>query len=363
MSGFTEYNGSILVPVKIAEIKFYEKEETSLNSFQIFLIEAVEQGCNIPQIVEATLLTENAIEAEIEQMTVQNLFVKEGDNIVLSMLSKKLLMVTRCVKKLNDEHKRVGINLVTGGMVDYNNNEFLPESDGDVLTVRPKILERDIDGIGIEENAEFFKTYMDSLTDLSEEDKDTLLESIYIEFVSTELKIQYIKQNIKQVPNAEFTFDQNLQHNENVIYAVGCLYKIEYEIRSKVCEAASEILPHLLKISENNMDFLSAKGENIIDSFHKCEELNQTKQVLYYDCVSGECYRENPSADVTTKFNINLELPVINDLTQQVKDRLSKTFIKEFQLSDDFFLQEIQCVKKEYHTQLLLESLWEESDA
>ena len=105
MNQYIEYQSKVFIPVQVVEVSFFEKEEMALSAFQNFILEAIDSGNGLDQIVEATLLTRNVVETEIVQMINQKLLVREEENVVLSDLSKKIQMISRSVINLNKEKK------------------------------------------------------------------------------------------------------------------------------------------------------------------------------------------------------------------------------------------------------------------
>lgn len=360
MGKFVKYDGDILLPVQVVGVDFFEKENISLNCFQTFLLEAVEQGHSISQIAEATILTEYVIETEIMQMIDQKLLVKEHEGISLSDLSKKILMVSRCVKKLNDEHKKVCINLFNGNVEGYDTDKFRECKDESDIFLRPNISGRDIDGIGVEENITFFRSYMDTLSELDDKQIEPVLESIYIVFNTDGQSRGYKPYSISFLPCAlheDELKEISGSENEEMIYAQGELCKISYYVESETVDANKEIIPDLIKVEQMDAEMLSEKGRNIIERYKEFEAYEQKELVCYYDTVSGYYQFERPSELGVNRMNTNIELPVQYAMAPDYKDCFIKKLKEYFLLSDDLTVYEKNCESEEYFVTCSLNDL------
>lgn len=365
MGRFTKYNGKIMLPIQIAKVKFYEKEDTSLNSFQNFLLEAIEQGSSIPQIVEATLLTQNVIATEIMQMVSQRLLIKEDGSILLSDLSKKILMVSRCVKKLNGEHKKVCINLINGEMEEYDTKKIQGTKDESAVYLTPKISEGDIDGISIEENISFFSSYMDTFHEYDEKQIESVLESVYVEFDISDKEKGYESYSIAFLPCVleEDELDEMPDsENDDMIKAKGLIYKISYSVKSKMVELNENIIPSLIQIGRMDAKLLSEKGMDVIEKYNEFKEFEQKDLVCYLDSVSCAYGFQRPDLLNKKRMKTNMELPVLHTMTSGLKDFLLERLKEYFCIPDDLIICEADCLSEEYIVECSLGNLWSRND-
>lgn len=354
-----------MLPIQIAEVTFFEKEDMSLNSFQNFLIEAIEQGSSIPQIVEATLLTQNVIETEIMQMISQKLLIKEDNSILLSELSKKLLMVSRCVKRLNDEHKKVCINLMNGDMEEYDTKKIQEPKDGSAVYLTPKISERDIDGISIEDNISFFSSYMDTFHEFDDKQIESILESVYIEFDISGKEKGYKSYSISFLPCALEAERLNItpdSENDDMIKAKGLIYKICYSVKSKIIESNKNIIPALIQVEQMDAEMLSEKGMDVIKKYKVFKEFEQKNIVCYLDSVSCVYGFQRPAILDEKRMKANMELPILHTMTSEIKDILLERLKEYFFIPDDLIVCETDCLSEEYIVECSLGNLWSNSD-
>lgn len=363
MGKFIEYTDKIMIPVQIVEMKFCEKEDTSLNPFQKFILEAIEQGNSFNQIVEATLLTQNVVETEIIQMIGQKLLVKE-EEIVLSELSKNILMISRCVKKLNDEHRKVCINLMTGDIEAYNKDNIIVSKKESIITLMPKISERDIDGISIEENTSFFRTYMSSFMEMTEDQIDTVLSAVYIEFESSKMKSAYKEHPIIRVPCmiCENSISPKFSRSEedDKIFSRGRWYKLMYSVKSDIVNSRQSILQDLINISESDSELLTNKALDIVRLYKECLLCNQKKMVCYYDAVSGFFQFDEPQHIRNKRTRISLELPSLNKMDKSINMFLLEKAREYFDISHELSIEEVECKSEDYVVECSLTDLWSE---
>lgn len=126
--GFVNVEKEIFVPYMRIKVQFFVKEECELNSFQTFLLEALQEEATVEQIEQATQLTKNVIETESLQLETQKLVTRDDDKITATDLSKKILLISRKVKELNQEEVSICINLISGevDLHEEENNYVIP---------------------------------------------------------------------------------------------------------------------------------------------------------------------------------------------------------------------------------------------
>lgn len=365
MGKFTNYDGEIMLPIQIVGVKFFEKEDTSLNPFQNFLLEAIEQGSSIPKIVEATLLTQNVIETEIMQMISQKLLKKENDIISLSDLSKKILMVSRCVRQLNDEHKKVCINLINGDIEEYDVGKIKGSKDELSICLMPKISERDIDGISVEENISFFSSYMDTFNEFDDQQIESVLESVYLEFDIAGKDKGYKSHSISFLPCVVHEDGSDIilgSANDDIIKAKGQLYKINYSVKSKMVDLNKNIISSLIQVEQTDAELLSEKGVDIVRKYKEFKEYEQKDLICYFDLVSG-CYQfQEPSIWHEKRTRLNMELPILHKISSDLKGTLIERLKEYFKIPDDLIVSEESCLNEEYFVECSLSNLWGNAD-
>lgn len=365
MEKFIDYDGIVMIPVQSAGIKFFEKEEVSLNSFQNFLLEAIEQGSSIPQIVEATLLTCSVIETEIMQMIRQKFLVKENGSIMLSDLSKKILMVSRCVKELNNENKKVCINLITGDIEEYDPGKIMRRKEGEEIYLAPKISQQDIDGISVEENMSFFGFYMDTFHELDAKQAEIVLESVYIEFDIAGKNRGYKSCAISRLPCLMHTNNRNEvsgSQGDDMIGAKGQFYKICYSVNSKIVDEYKDIIPILSQVGDMDIEMLSEKGRNIIKKYEEYTGYSRKNLVCYFDSVSGKFQFEQLSILEENRRKANMDLPIFHVLSSDVKEVILEELKEYFAIPYDLDVYETNCFQKEYMVEFSLRNLWGDED-
>jgi hypothetical protein len=356
VSQYVEYQNKIFIPVQVVEVSFCEKNEITLNAFQKFILEAVDSGNSVNQIVDATLFTTDVVETEIVQMVNQKLLIREGDNIMLSELSKKIRMISRNVVSLNKEKKKVCINLVTGDIEAFDMKSIVSDKHEKELFMTPNFLIKDFDGINLEENTTFFEKYMDSFYGMLAEDIETVLSSIFVELKAIG-KEQYIEKAICRIPCK--IGGNILQSNvEDLIKAKGAMYRVEYKVESELVNNYGAVVSELMNINRIDNELLSEKGQDVLEKYKVCEEYNIKKIVCFYDVISGQFRFDSQEIKLSKNERYNLQLPILYDLSNDVKHKITKKIRECYGISDEFIVKEIACEKANYIVDCEVSDLW-----
>lgn len=358
MNRFIDFEKEILIPIQIVEIAFSEKEDNSLNPFQYFILEAIESGNGIDQIAEATSLTKNVIETEIVQMIGQKLLIKDAETISLSILSQKLLMISRCVKELNKEKKQFCINLMTCEIENFTNEELFTCAKDSVLRLNPKISEKDIDGISMEDNTSFFADYMNSFTDMNKADIETVLSSVFVTFKIID-KTKYIKKTIHRIPcSIGGKHLQNQGQSPNTIIVKGIMYKLRYQVESQVVNSNCSILSELIRINEKSSELLSDKGHHILKLYEQLTNYNNMSLTCFYDATSGQYEFVSPEESNKKGMRPHLYLPLLNNISDQFRENIIIQLREHYDISDEFDIKEVSCEENPYRIECELFDLW-----
>lgn len=357
MKQITPFIGNILVPVQVVKLKFSEKEDVSLNPFQSLILEAIEDGCNIGQIAQATLLTEHVIKLEITQLVSQKILEKQEDLIELSELSRKILYVSRCVQRLNEEEKQVCINLVTGEIEAYNEERFVKGSGISALELQPRIRKQEIDGISMEENIAFFKTYLSSFSAMNDEQADTVLSSVYVEFLDTGEKLFRV-QPVSRLPCLISKESEKVAEGSKSsfpIYASGKLCQIQFSLQLALPETDRRLLPQFSKLAAAG--FLSEKGMRVARAYETVQRENAL--IVYYDYVSGDWQLDKPPCDIG-KHRVDLQLPTDHELSKEVLLEIAKCIQRSLALPEELTLD---VAEKQDDIYIVEGALWEADHA
>lgn len=361
MNRYIEYQNKVLVPIQVVEMSFHEKEEISLSPFQSFILEAIDSGNGLNEIVKATLLTRNVVEAEIIQMINQKLLVREEENIVLSDLSKKIRMISSSVINLNKEKKFVFINLMTGDIEAFDQSIIVDDKGEKELSMCPKITERDLDGISLEENTMFLGSYMDSFSGMDKNDVETILGAVFVEF-KTIGKKQYIKKILHRIP-CVIGGDVLQSQIKDSITARGLMYQVKYQVESEIVNKYKAIISELAIVNDNDSQLLSEKGLCILEKHKICKDYSAKELVCFYDTISGQFHFNKQRIKQSKNTQCNLQLPILYDLSDDVKNNIVKKIRKHYSISDDFIIKEVFCDKESYSIDCELSDLWGEEYA
>lgn len=360
MEKSTPYVGNILVPVQVVELKFSEKEDLSLNPFQLLVLEAIEDSCSVEEIAQATLLTSHAIKTEISQLVAQKLLKAQDELVELTELSRKILSVSRCVQLLNGEKKLACINLMTGDVQEYDEKRFVRCGDVSALKLQPRIRRQEIDGIGMEENIEFFKTYLRTVDDLEDEDTDAILSAIYVELLDTGERLFQMKP-ISRLPC--LIAEEMADGSESVDLCVsGSMCQIQLSAKLELPGMDDGFLSYLPMLADAG--FLSEKGMLVAKAFEECQ--HRDIMTVYYDCVSG-CWQFDPpqydnihhDSNKRKGNRVDLELPILRKLTEDVRRKIQECAHEHFELPRELTLEIRDVIDMPY---IVKGILWEKED-
>lgn len=354
MSDYIDVEKKIYVPLKPVIVHFHEKEEVELNAFQKFILEAVEENIAIDQIMDATQLTRNVIESELIQMESQKLLVREGDGVVLSELSKNILMIWRSVASMNNEKKVICINLITGGIEGYEEQAYYDVKESN-LVMEGKIKPRDIVGIDIENNISFFADYMSAFDTLSEDQIEKVLSSVYVEFKEIDKRIVYKQQEVHKIPC--LIGDGRLGSGGD-IYAEGKCSVIEIQVSTDLVEKYREHIKSIVKLCMEAPELISDSGRELATEYENCEHYNSEKLTFVYDHESGKIkegkYRGEAWRDKRTQLMLEAEKEIDDKIKAQIFDatrtkwnlteqyHMRLTDIKEYIYKIKFSLEELR---------------------
>ncbi len=355
MSTYTPFDGTVLVPVQVVQLKFTEKEDISLNPFQNLILEAIEDGCGVEQIAEATLLDAYVIETEIAQLVTQKLLERQGDCIALSELSQKLLLVSRCVQRLNQEQALVCINLVTGAVEAYDRERLVQKGGSDALELRPKVRKQELDGISIEENIVFFQTYLHTFDTMEPEQVDAVLSSVYVEFIHVGER-SFRVQSVSRLPcliSDRDSRDADGQAPAVPFWTQGYLCRAVFSVKSALPEVGDDLLTRLPTLAGAGL--LSEKGMRLADAVDACEK--RGAMTAYYDYTSKALQFGDPPVDGGA-HRVDLELPPPHGPAPDDLERFAAEARSYFDLPPELALT-VTCSDSAYIVCGDLEKLWE----
>ena len=290
MNTYTPFDGTILVPVQTVQLKFAEKEDMSLNPFQNLILEAIEEGCTVEQIAQATLLDKRVIETEVAQLITQKLLERQGEVIRLSALSERLLLVSRCVQRLNKEKRLVCINLVTGAVEEYNPEQLVKKRDGDELEFRPKIHRPEFEEISIGENLEFYQAYLRTFDNMEPEQIEAVLASVYIEYVYAGER-GFRPQPVSRIPCLiGDEREETCAEASDLFWMGGYMCQVEFSLKPAAAGVDDSALPYLPPLADAGL--LSEKGLTMAASVEAFQKAGPA--AAWYDYASGRLQFDAP---------------------------------------------------------------------
>lgn len=321
---FVRNETAVYVPYLKVTVKFFEKEEVSLNAFQKFLLEAIIEGASIQQIMDSTQLTKNVVELELLQMETQKLIYSEGSKYFVTDISKKIMMISKTVDALSSQENSFCVNLITGEIEKIDDSIFcMPEKNAYIL--RQKIL--NLDGISIYDNMDFFAENIETFSKLETEEIQTVLSSIYAEFSALKEETNqnifyYKKRNLIGLPCliGEEKIDGINQEASILIEAMCNL--ISFSFTTESLEKYADILPTINELNTRYPELISDEAKRILHDELLCESYNKNTKKFIYDCTSGNYRLSNEITINSVKRKAQLVVGEINPLNEDVKKEM-----------------------------------------
>jgi len=354
VSDYVNVEEKIYIPLKPVIVNFYQKEEVELDAFQNFILEAIDENATLEQIMDATQLTKNVIETEILHMESQKLLVKEEDIILLSELSKNILMISRSVAMLNEEKKIVCINLITGNVEKYDDKTYCDVKKDDLI-MREKIRTKDIVGINIEDDISFFTSYMATFNKLSKEQVDRVLSSVYVEFDEVDKKIMYKQQKISKLP---CLIGDNKLKSEGNTYAEGKCSVGVIEVSTNNVEKYKEQIKNILELYNNTPELISDVGINLIKEYKNCEDYNNQKLTFVFDHESGRIKEGKYSITDSLNKRSQLVLKSENKIDNKVENQIFDAVKTKWKLNENYNIKITNIKEHIYKIGFCLEEMW-----
>ena len=350
MADFINVEKRIYIPLKPLILNFHEKEEVELNVFQKFILEAIEENATLEQIAEATQLAENVIEAEVSQMQRQNL-IKE--DFTLSEVSKNILKISICVEILNNEKKKLCINLITGKPEEYN-EDIYHNTGQDDWVMEGEISFGDISEISIEDKESFLADSLSGLSGFSEEQIDKVRSSVYVELNEIDKKIVYKPQEINKLP---CLIGDNKLKSEDKIYAEGKYSVIIVEVSNDSLEKYREQMAPLEELHTYSPELISDFGKDLIKEYKQYEDYKNEKLTFAYDHTSGMIREEKYDVDAFPDKKVCLTLKAEKGIDDNVKSQIFTTVKTKWKLDEKYQVNITDVKEENYKVGFSLEEL------
>lgn len=339
MADYIDVEKRLYIPLKPLTVNFYSKNKAELNIFQKFILEAIEENATLEQIEDATQLTENVIESEVLQLQRQNL-IKE--DFTLSEAAENILMISRCLDTLNNEKKKICINLITGELEEYNEDIYYNPGHDDWV-MEGEIRFEDISEIRIEDKESILADSMTVFGDFSEEQIDKVRSSVYVELNETDKKTVYKQQEINKLP---CLIGDNKLKGEDKIYAEGKYSVITVEVSNDSLEKYSEKMEPLKELCSDTPELISDFGKDLIKEFKQYEDYKNEKLTFVFDHTSGMFREEEYDVDAFPDKRTQLALKAEKAIDDKVKSRIFAAVKTKWNL-DEKYQVDIADVKEE----------------
>lgn len=284
---YISVKNQINIPYIKVSVKFIEKEEVALNAFQNFLLDAIEKGTSIKQIADSTQLTKYVIETELFQMEKQKLVIRKENEFEITDISKKIMLVAKTIKKLNEEHRIFFVNLINGEVENLNDADFTVPKNNE-LVLKQKMM--NLDGISIEENMDFFAENMDTFSSLGEDDVEVILSSIYAEFnvIKGKDKVVYKKKAVIGLPCLIGDNTVEKINKENSVLVESTCVKVSFGFTTSRINKYSKVLSQVQELNHKYPELMSEEARKLIEEMYLCE-IYKEKNIRYlFDYVSGK---------------------------------------------------------------------------
>ena len=289
----------LFVPVVKVAFTVSLKESVQLPKLQEFILSAIHKyQADISTLVDATMLPENVIRIELNDMYKQKLLSIDDDtNYNLTDLSKRLIRYVELVDQMNSQSSLFLFNLVTGEIVSESTAESFDEPSG--IKANSVISLFQISSV----NAPELKKQFCTVYSLPENDEliDDYLENIVIE--SRMVSRAWIKMYITHLPENEDAAPQ-----KDYVFIKSYMLQREYGVYDDYLEKNHELLNALQIIRDRSEELLSEKGLELTERYN-CYKLQKKKIIrIYGNPVSRAVYEGEwkPVSDVGKKYIVDI---------------------------------------------------------
>lgn len=276
-------------------------------------------------------------------------------------------MILRCLEILNNEKKKLCINLITGELEEYNEDiycntgesDWVMEGDtglGDISQIRTEDKESILaDSMSVfnalsEEQIDKIRSY--AVVDLNEINK--VHSSVYVELNETDEKIVYRQQEINKLP---CLIGDNKLKGEDNIYAKGKYSVITVEVSNDSLEKYSEKIEPLKELYTDTPELISDFGKDLIKEYKQYGGCKNEKLTFAFDHTSGMIGKEKYDADAFPDKRTQLTLKAEKEIDDKVKSRIFATVKEKWKLDEKYQVKIADVKEKNYIVGFCLEEL------
>lgn len=341
----------VYIPYMKVGVKFIEKEEVSLNAFQIFLLDAIMEGASISQMEDATQLTGNVIESELLQLEAQKLVIKKEDDYELTDLSNKILLVAKSIRSLNNEKQVFCLNLITGVLESFDDAEFqIP--DKDELILKRKMIS--LDGLSIEDNMDFFAKNLETFKTMDDESVEIVLSSIYAEFnvlrsQDAQSTIYYKERELFGIPCLIGDDTIYSENKENSVLIEAAYKEVSFLFTTNLIQKYKQVIPDVSKLGNTFPELISEEAKKILKENELCESYNANVDRYIFDSTSGKYGLMNEYTIEHSKRKAQLILGESIPFDEGIKREMIDTVRNKMEITSDEVIVLIKNVKDDIY--------------
>lgn len=273
------------IPIKKAKFKFSLKESVQLPALKMFLLLAIRNyNTGVEELVDSTMLSEQAIKQELQELYKQKLLSFDTDEkYILTGLSKRLLLFQEVVARLNSTDVTFAFNTLNG-KAEKEDNDTYDQPRG--VRANPWLSTFELTYI---EPTQIKDTMLNAFPFIKEEldDTDNFLDSIIIEPEFEDKRSKYDSWKPMYISNIPFDIDKR---QDDVIPVRYSLIQRKYRVYDEYFETNDVRTRELENICRFDKSFISDEGNQKLSEFKKyCEKRAEVRTIVINPVDSSIC--------------------------------------------------------------------------
>lgn len=333
MTSLMEYESELLLPISKYNIDFYLKPEYSLNDFDLFILNSINELASLDNLANATLLTPNAIQIKINSLIDSGLLDEEFGEYKITTVSEKILLASNWLLYEWKNNKTCYYNKITMQFDRIYDDQIVTDVQNNNQHILNSFKNSNFDNKNIYNNLDEYISLFEELNFFDEKEKSEILECLYVQLNKFDTKEKHFKVlPIKYFPcfitkNVNLKFNYKIEKDKR-LYAKGELLKISIILNNSFFIGQEEKIEQL-KLNDN-YNSLSANDLFLINMYDDYIKLKGKQLGFYYD-YSSKIYDKFENYYVKEPKKSNLDLNIIEDISRFNAKALRRIALNQFE--------------------------------
>lgn len=318
MPHLAPYIGNFLLPMQPCSLDFFVKNEETLDPFQLFLLDCLQEEVPLEEIENATQFTRNMLESSILGMVSQGLLSKTSDTYTLTPLAQKIVASNNWVVDAWQEKKEAWFNLIQNECQPFDPAQSVTgKGPQDLLLKRNSAhIQEEI----LEDNLSSYLSLFAPFHQLDAAAKKRLLPTLSLKLrgISGE-KTRYLGCPIQFLPcflPVNLSSKGKEEHPipaKDQLYYHGVVFEISIHIYAEEWENPSAELKNLVDCYQKNPTTLTEEEVDLACRYLLYHQVKVEQRTFYADSFSRSCLPTKP--ENIGRRNVHLELPSMLEIS------------------------------------------------